>query len=180
MPIPVSMTSLILIASCPMRGASRGVTEVGQSESWPEGQPEGRCGARGHASQAWTRGALGNRPSPLRGSALNGWGVQVKGGRKPAWMASLLAPVPEESVPGPKKSPRWSVRKAHLGNGPRLISRIAEKQRHTATPLSVPSRRLLRPWDLTSERRREPKLAIQAGFPTFHLSRPATEGRAPY
>jgi hypothetical protein len=61
-------------------GASRGVTEVGQSESWPEGQPEGRCGARGHASQAWTRGALGNRPGPIRGSAFNGWTRQVKGG----------------------------------------------------------------------------------------------------
>src|SRR3954462_8763314 len=55
-------------------------SEVGQSESWPEGQPEGRCGARGHASQAWTRGALGNRPGLLRGSAFNGWTRQVKGG----------------------------------------------------------------------------------------------------
>ena len=79
-PIPVPTTSLILLVSCPVRGASRGVTEVGQSESWPEGQPEGRCGARGHASQAWTRGALGNRPGPLRGSAFNGWTRQVKGG----------------------------------------------------------------------------------------------------
>jgi hypothetical protein len=61
-------------------GASRGVTEVGQSESWPEGQPDGRCGARGHASQAWTRGALGNRPCPLRGAAFSGWTRQVKGG----------------------------------------------------------------------------------------------------
>src|SRR4051794_40642723 len=32
-PIPVPTTSLILLASCPVRGASRGVTEVGQSES---------------------------------------------------------------------------------------------------------------------------------------------------
>ena len=40
-------------------------------------------------------------------------------------------------------------------NRPRLISRIAGKQRHTATPFSVPPRRLLRPWGLTSERRRE-------------------------
>ena len=79
-PIPVRKTSLILLASCPMRGASRGVTEVGQSESWPEGQPEGRCGARGRASQAWTRGALGNRPCPLRGAAFNGWTRRVKGG----------------------------------------------------------------------------------------------------
>jgi hypothetical protein len=65
MPIPVPKTSLILRVSCPVRGASRGDPEVGQSESWPEGQPEGRCGARGHASQAWTRGALGSRPGPL-------------------------------------------------------------------------------------------------------------------
>jgi hypothetical protein len=79
-PIPVPQTSLILIGSCPMRGASRGVTEVGQSESWPEGQPEGRCGARGCASQAWTRGALGNRPCPLRGAAFSGWTRRVKGG----------------------------------------------------------------------------------------------------
>ena len=35
------------------------------------------------------------------------------------------------------------------------FSRAPRKQRHTATPLSVPPRRLLRPWDLTSERRRE-------------------------
>src|ERR1700712_2494693 len=63
-----------------MRGASRGVTEVGQSESWPEGQPEGRCGACGRASQARTREALGSRPGPLRGSAFNGWTGQVKGG----------------------------------------------------------------------------------------------------
>jgi hypothetical protein len=39
--IPVPRTCLILLPSCPVRGASRGVTEVGQSESWPEGQPEG-------------------------------------------------------------------------------------------------------------------------------------------
>src|SRR3954447_24114767 len=53
-PIPVPRTCLILLVSCPVRGASRGVTEVGQSESWPEGQSEGRCGAWGRASQALT------------------------------------------------------------------------------------------------------------------------------
>ena len=31
------------------------------------------CGGRGPVSQAGTREALGNRPGPLRGSALNGW-----------------------------------------------------------------------------------------------------------
>ena len=77
---PSPEASLLLLPSCPMRGASRGVTEVGQSESWPEGQPEGRCGARGRASQARTREALGSRPCPLRGAALNGWTGQVKGG----------------------------------------------------------------------------------------------------
>src|SRR5882757_11546636 len=50
---------------------------------------------------------------------------------------------------------RRNAERRTLGQRPRLISRIAEKQRHTATPLSVPPRRLLRPWDLTSERRRE-------------------------
>jgi len=37
MPIPAPQTSLILLVSCPVRGASRGDPEVGQSESWPEG-----------------------------------------------------------------------------------------------------------------------------------------------
>src|SRR5436309_15416958 len=73
-----------------MRGASRGVTEVGQSESWPEGQPEGRCGARGCASQAWTRGALGNRPSPLSRVCLNWLGGAGEGWAKACLDASLL------------------------------------------------------------------------------------------
>jgi hypothetical protein len=111
-PIPAPRTALILLASCPVRGASRGDPEVGQSESWPEGQPEGRCGARGCVSQTQTRGALGNRPCPIRGAAFNGWTRQVKGGRKPAWMASLLAPALGSQVPRSRKSPRWSVRKA--------------------------------------------------------------------
>jgi hypothetical protein len=45
-------------------------SEVGQSESWPEGQPEGRCGAWGCASQAWTREALGFRPALKEGLPL--------------------------------------------------------------------------------------------------------------
>ena len=99
MPIPAPQTCLILLVSCPVRGASRGDPEVGQSESWPEGQPEGRCGARGCVSQTQTRGALGNRPCPIRGAAFNGWTGQAKGGRKPAWMASLLAPAPGRTGP---------------------------------------------------------------------------------
>jgi hypothetical protein len=45
---------------------------------------------------------------------------------------------------------------------PRLISRIAGKQRHTATPLGVPLR-LFCPWDRASGTGAS-KLAIQAGF----------------
>jgi hypothetical protein len=36
-PIQPLQTSRILLVSCPVRGASRGDPEVGQSESWPEG-----------------------------------------------------------------------------------------------------------------------------------------------
>src|SRR5436309_2982296 len=43
----------------------------------------------------------------------------------------------------------------------RRTTRLGSKQMRLS---DAPSRRLLRPWDLTSERRREPKLAIQAGF----------------
>jgi hypothetical protein len=47
-------------------------SEVGQSKSWPEGQPEGRCGAWGRASQALT-----GRPwvsvRPVTGSATVSW-----------------------------------------------------------------------------------------------------------
>jgi hypothetical protein len=56
-------------------------------------------------------------------------------------------------------------RKAH-SNRPRLVSRIAGKQRHTATPLGAPPRRLLRPWGRTSGSRRETSSLIQAGFPS--------------
>src|SRR3954470_22575009 len=36
---------------------------------------------------------------------------------------------------------RWNAERRTLGQRPRLVSRIAGKQRHTATPLDVPSRR---------------------------------------
>src|SRR6185295_19760844 len=40
-PIPAPEACLILFASCPVRGASRGDPEVGQSESWLEwGNPD--------------------------------------------------------------------------------------------------------------------------------------------
>jgi hypothetical protein len=48
----------------------------------------GACG-RGGDVPLRTRGALGSRPGPLRGSAFSGWTGQAKGGRKPVWMASF-------------------------------------------------------------------------------------------
>src|SRR3954453_13140446 len=92
----------MLTASCPKRGASRGDPEKwDRARAGRDGVTRiGRCGARGHASQAWTRGALGNRPGPLRGAAFNGWTGQAKGGRKPAWMAMRkLAPAPGRTGP---------------------------------------------------------------------------------
>jgi hypothetical protein len=130
MPIPALKTSLILRMSCPVRGASRGVTEVGQSESWPEGQPEGRCGARGCASQAWTRGALGNRPSPLSRVCLNWLGGAGEGWAKACLDGELrFAPVPEVTVPGSKKSLRRSVRKALLLLPRRVVRRSVSPQK---------------------------------------------------
>ena len=128
-PIPVRRTSLILIASCPMRGASRGVTEVGQSESWPEGQPEGRCGARGCASQAWTRGALGNRPSPLSRVCLKWLGGAGEGWAKACLDASLLVACVGSTVPGTKKSLRRSVRKALFVLPRRVVRRSVSPQK---------------------------------------------------
>jgi hypothetical protein len=62
-PYPAPQSSLILRVSCPMRGASRGVTEVGQSASLAgAGQPKPvGCGVRGCASQAQTRRLRGCR-----------------------------------------------------------------------------------------------------------------------
>src|SRR5947209_5645965 len=71
----------------------------------------GRCGARGHASQAWTRGALGNRPCPLRGAAFNGWTRQVKGGE--TYLDGELARAcARKSGPRVEEVPRRSVRRA--------------------------------------------------------------------
>ncbi len=83
------------------------------------------------------------------------------------------------SVDLPLLEGRRNAERRTLGQRPRLVSRIAGKQRHTATPLSVPPRRLLRPWDRFFRARARAFLAIQAGFPTLHPSRPAIEGSAP-
>jgi hypothetical protein len=82
------------------------------------------------------------------------------------------------SEPPSKRKREAERRKAHL-NRAAACSPDCRKQRHTATPLSVPPRRLLRPWDLTSERGREQARHPGRLSPTLHPSRPATEGSAP-
>ena len=57
----------------------------------------GRCGARGRASQARTREALGRRPSPLRGTAFNGW---TRHGRRAAKAARIGEGAALPSAPG--------------------------------------------------------------------------------
>src|SRR5947209_12633412 len=51
----------------------------------------GRCGARGHASQAWTRGALGNRPCPMMGRCLQWLDGSGRRAGKPAWISELVS-----------------------------------------------------------------------------------------
>src|SRR4051812_44214761 len=63
----------------------------------------------------------------------------------------------------PPKKGRERNAERRAVNKPRRISRIAGRQRHTATPLGAPRRRLLRPWGRTSGTGAS-KLAIQAGF----------------
>jgi hypothetical protein len=76
-------------------------SEVGQSESWPEGQPEGRCGAWGRASQAPT-----GRPwvsvRPLNGSATVSW---LDGDRRAARKRRAQGP-----LRGSAKSPEERTR----------------------------------------------------------------------
>jgi hypothetical protein len=79
----------------------------GGSVTWDaleRGGGSGACGRGGRAPR--TRGALGNRPGLLRGSAFNGWtGVGEGWGNLPG-SASLLAPAAGSTVPRTKKSPR--------------------------------------------------------------------------
>src|SRR5258708_9078243 len=77
-------------------------SEVGQSESWPEGQPEGRCGAWGRASQARNREALGFRPALERGSATVSW---LDGDRRAARKRRAQGP-----LRGSAKSPEERTR----------------------------------------------------------------------
>jgi hypothetical protein len=73
------------------------------------------CGARARGSQPRSREALGRRPSPLRGTAFNGW---TRHGRRAAKAAriglaeSRPGPRPEVTAPGTEK-PRWRAERRH-------------------------------------------------------------------
>src|ERR1700710_2448870 len=73
---------------------------VGQSESWPEGQPKGRCGAWGRASQALT-----GRPwvsvRPVTGSATVSWLDGTGERRQIAVLKDLFGGLPSPRKNGP-------------------------------------------------------------------------------
>ncbi len=91
---------------------------MGQSESWPEGQPEGRCGAWGRASQAPT-----GRPwvsvRPVTGSATVSW---LDGDRRAARNRRAQGPF-RGSAKSPEERTRvlrrcgWSVGRRSAASG---------------------------------------------------------------
>jgi hypothetical protein len=82
-------------------GASRGDPEVGQSESWPEGQPEGRCGAWGCARKHGPgRPWVSVRPVRVCHCELAGRG-QASGAKTPCSRTSIRGlPSPRKNGPG--------------------------------------------------------------------------------
>src|SRR5438105_4582114 len=88
----------------------------------------GRCGARGCASQAQTRGALGNRPCPLWGAAFNGWTGLEREGESPRDHGESLSssrkngPGVEEVAAGGAPNRRCRVRCFPKGNMPRPVT----------------------------------------------------------
>ena len=131
-------------------------SEVGQSESWPEGQPEGRCGAWGRASQARNREALGFRPALnwVCHCELAGRG-QASGAKSPCSRASTGAcQVPGRTDQGFKTPRRDAERRCRVplflgnpGNKPRPLPRCAfrrsvspQKGRSTKSPTRAAAR----------------------------------------
>src|SRR5882757_10028665 len=100
-------------------------SEVGQSESWPEGQPEGRCGAWGRASQARTRETLGIRPA-RNWVCHRSW---LDGDRQRREIA--VSQVPGSADQGFKTPRRDAERRCRVplfpgnpGNKPRLLPKV--------------------------------------------------------
>src|SRR6267142_2037774 len=109
-------------------------SEVGQSESWPEGQPEGRCGAWGCARKHVT-----GRPwvsvRPVTGSATVSWldEGQASGAKTPCSRTSSgVCQVPGRTDQGFKTPRRDAERRCRVplflgnpGNKPRPLPRCA-------------------------------------------------------
>ena len=115
-------------------------SEVGQSESWPEGQPEGRCGAWGRASQAQAREALGFRPALKEGSATVSW---LDGDRRAARKRRAQGPL-RGSAKSPEERTRVLRRRGGTLRGVAVclcFSAIREisRGRYQGAPFGVPS-----------------------------------------
>ena len=115
-------------------------SEVGQSESWPEGQPEGRCGAWGRASQARIREALGFRPALKKGSATVSW---LDGDRRAAQKRRAQGPL-RGSAKSPEERTRVLRRRGGTSRGVAVCLcfpaiREISRGRYQGAPFGVPS-----------------------------------------
>ena len=114
-------------------------SEVGQSESWPEGQPEGRCGAWGRASQAPT-----GRPwvsvRPVTGSATVSW---LDGDRRAAPKRRAQGPL-RGSAKSPEERTEVLRRRDGTSRGVAVCLcfpaiRETSRGRYQGAPFGVPS-----------------------------------------
>jgi hypothetical protein len=114
-------------------------SEVGQSESWPEGQPEGRCGAWGRARKHVT-----GRPwvsvRPVTGSATVSW---LDGDRRAAQKRRAQGPL-RGSAKSPEERTRVLRRRGGTLRGVAVrlcfpAIREASRGRYQGAPFGVPS-----------------------------------------
>jgi hypothetical protein len=99
--IPVPQTCLILLVSCPVRGASRGVRKRDRARAGRRGNPKVDA-APGDVLASTNREALGFRPALRKGSATVSW---LDGDRRAAPNRRAQGP-----LRGPAKSPEERTR----------------------------------------------------------------------
>src|SRR3981189_3430119 len=114
-------------------------SEVGQSESWPEGQPEGRCGAWGCARKHGP-GRPWDSVRPLTGSATVSW---LDGDRRAARKRRAQGPL-RGSAKSPEERTRVLRRRGGTLRGVAVclcFSAIREisRGRYQGEPFGVPS-----------------------------------------